>query len=132
VLRDLAKKIRRRPLTPDELDQFMLSATDPLTEEEDVASMAELLGVTSGEYRRRMVLSEVICGSPKPPDCPHGVPDEECVRANDEWWNHPLQERFDRQKAFVIGIRVPGKNDRASLAHEWRTVGACSVDLPRF
>jgi hypothetical protein len=97
----------------------MLSATDPLMEEEDVASMAELLGVTSGEYRRRMVLSQVTCGSLKAPDCPPGVPDEECDRASDEWMSHML-EQFDCQKAFVIGIRVPGRNDRTSLAQEWR------------
>lgn len=75
--------------------------------------------MTSGEYRRGVLASQSICGSLAPPECPPGVPDEECARADYEWFGHSL-EQFDCQKAFIMGIRVPGSNDRAGLAGEWR------------
>ncbi len=50
-------------LTQDELDQFMLSGTDPVEEAEDTAFWAELLGVTSGQSRRgRSRRTPCLCG----------------------------------------------------------------------
>jgi hypothetical protein len=105
-------------LTRDERDRFMLSATDPVQEEEDTASAAEELGVTSGEYRRRLVDSQDICGSYQTV-CPPTVSNEECARRLDELLGH-IGEILDCQRAFIAKIRLPGSRDRAALAREWR------------
>ncbi len=52
-----------RALTPKEKRRFLLDGWDPAAEEEHVAALASVYGVTSGEYRRRWRETLVACGS---------------------------------------------------------------------
>lgn len=105
-------------LTREELDRFMLSATDPVQEEEDTASAAEELGVTSSEYRTRLVDSKDVCGNPEG-GCPPTVPTAECTGRFDDLLAH-IGEILDCRKAFIARIPMHSMQDRAALAREWR------------
>ena len=52
-----------RALTRKEKRRFLLDGWDPAAEEEQIATLASLYGVTSGEYRRRWARRETTCGS---------------------------------------------------------------------
>ena len=52
-----------RVLTRKEKRRFLLDGWDPAAEEEQIATLARLYGVTSGEYRRRWQATQTLCGS---------------------------------------------------------------------
>ncbi len=52
-----------RVLTRKEKRRFLLEGWDPAAEEEQIATLARLYGVTSGEYRRRWADTQTTCGS---------------------------------------------------------------------
>jgi hypothetical protein len=66
ALADLALEERPeggRALTWAEKRRFLLEGWDPAAEEEYTAKLAELYGVSSGEFRRRWAGTEAACGS---------------------------------------------------------------------
>ena len=52
-----------RVLTRKEKRRFLLEGWDPAAEEEQIATLASLYRVTSGEYRRRWAGTQTTCGS---------------------------------------------------------------------
>ncbi len=80
-----------RPLTLEEKRRFLLSGWDPAAEEERIATLAGLYGITSGQFRRRWSETQAVCGA----------------------------EGLVERRAFTLGLNPANRSRAAALLSDW-------------